>query len=435
MQAALGTARRLRRSLLPMALFTVTLTCWQSFAFGETLEMYSMLNQGEPMQAVIEQIAEDFEEETGHKVDISWSGREVLNRLRPRLLMGNAPDLVHASVSEMTGALLANEELLLPLNDLLQGEGPEGQDALIDIFSEDALRLFERDENLYFIPMMTITSGFFYNKTIFEEYGLSAPQTWDELMAVAATLKENGVAPFVQDNVGIYMAYWYYWSAVREMGPGALYAAANDCTGETWNEPGYLAAAQRLEEISAAGQNYFQKGYRGTTWPAGQTSWGQGNGAMVLVGSWIVNEITPLAVSDWNPGYFPFPVVREGGPATMEAYSNGFAVPKDADKPELAQEFLRFAMQEKYQKLVAQEARNIPARIDVQYPEGLSDVQPYLDQATGFHTVYDDTQAENPEWFSTIYTPISTSLLLGDLSAEEFISEIKARTVRFCQRQ
>ena len=408
---------------------------WQGLAFGETIEMYSMMNQGEPMQAVLERIAQDFEEQTGHEVDISWSGREVLNRLRPRLLTGNAPDIVHASVSEMSGALLADNELLLPLNDLLEGEGPEGQDEFLDILSEDALRLFEQNGNLYFVPMMTITSGFFYNKTIFDQHGLSAPQTWDELMGVAATLRENGVAPFVQDNTGNYMAYWYYWSAVRGMGPGALYEAANDCTGATWDEPGYLEAARRIEQISAAGQNYFQNGYRGSTWPAAQTSWGQGNGAMILVGSWIVNEITPLATSDWEPGYFPFPQVEEGGPTTMEAYANGFAIPKDADNPEIAKEFLRFALQEEYQQMVAQDARNIPARTGTAYPDGLSDVRPYLEQASGFHTVYDDTQALNPEWFSTIYTPLSTNLVLGDLSAEEFISQIKAQTVRFCERQ
>lgn len=432
--AAVVGRRKSYRLPIPVFIFITVLVWWQGFAFGETLEMYSMMNQGEPMQAVLEQIAEDFEEQTGHEVDISWSGREVLNRLRPRLLTGDAPDLVHASVSEMSGALLANDELLLPLNDLLEGEGPEGQESFLDILSEDALRLFEQDGNLYFVPMMTITSGLFYNKTIFDQYGLSVPQTWDELMDVAATLKENGVAPFVQDNIGIYNAYWYYWSAVRGMGPGGLYNAANDCTGATWDEPGYLEAARRIEQISAAGEDYFQNGYRGSTWPAAQTGWGQGNGAMILVGSWIVDEITPLATADWAPGYFPFPVIEEGSPATMEAYANGFAIPEGAANSDIAKEFMRFVLKEEYQHMVAQESRNIPARTGVAFPEGLADVQPYLEQASGFHTVYDDTQAKNPEWFSTIYTPLSTSLVLGDLSAEDFISEIKAQTVRFCER-
>ncbi len=155
---------------------------------------------------------------------------------------------------------------------------------------------------------------------------------------------------------------------------------------------------------------------------------------MILVGSWIVDEITPLATADWVPGYFPFPITEEGGPATMEAYANGFAIPEGAANPDVAKEFMRFVLQEEYQQMVAQDSRNIPARIGVAFPEGLADVQPYLEQASGFHTVYDDTQAKNPEWFSTIYTPLSTSLVLGDLSAEDFISEIKAQTVRFCER-
>lgn len=425
-------SRRLPRfALLALAVAVLSM----GTAFGETLEMFSMLNQGEPMQAVIETIAEDFEAETGHTVNISWSGREVLNRLRPRLLTGNAPDLVHASVSEMSGALLANERLLLPINDLLQGPGPEGQDALIDILSEESLRLFERDGDLFFVPMMRITSGLFYNKSIFDEYDLAPPETWEELMLVADTLKANGVAPFMQDNVGIYMAYWYYWSVVRDMGPEALFEAANDCSGATWDEPGYLTAAERLYQLSPAGQGYFQDGYRGSTWPAAQTSWAQGNGAMILVGSWIVNELTPLAVESWDPGYFPVPRVDDDVPMSMESYANGFGIPEGADNAELAKDFLRFALREEYQQMVASDARNIPARTGVAYPVGLTDVRPYLEDAEAFHTVYDNTQALNPEWFSTIYTPLSTELLLGDMTPDDFIEEIKARTVRLCSRQ
>jgi len=419
--------------LLPTAVAIAILSI--GTAFGQTLEMFSMLNQGEPMQAVIEKVAEDFEAETGHPVNISWSGREVLNRLRPRLLTGNAPDLVHASVSEMSGALLANERLLIPINDLLEGPGPEGQDALLDILSEESLRLFERDGDLFFVPMMRITSGLFYNKTIFDEYDLDPPDTWDELMAIAETLKANGVAPFMQDNVGIYMAYWYYWSVVRGMGPGALFEAANDCTGATWDEPGYLTAAERLYQLSPSGADYFQDGYRGSTWPAAQTSWAQGNGAMILVGSWIVNELTPLAVESWDPGYFPVPRVDADAPMSMESYANGFAIPEGAENAELAKEFLRFTLREEYQQMVANDARNIPARTGVEYPIGLKDVRPYLEGAEAFHTVYDNTQALNPEWFSTIYTPLSTELLLGNMRPEEFIDAIKTRTVRLCERQ
>ncbi|HWE64332.1 MAG TPA: extracellular solute-binding protein [Chloroflexota bacterium] len=42
-----------------------------------------------------------------------------------------------------------------------------------------------------------IYSGMYYNKTLFQKYGLSVPTTWSQLMHVASTLKSHGVAPFV----------------------------------------------------------------------------------------------------------------------------------------------------------------------------------------------------------------------------------------------
>ncbi|HEX9373856.1 MAG TPA: extracellular solute-binding protein, partial [Roseiflexaceae bacterium] len=40
----------------------------------------------------------------------------------------------------------------------------------------------------------------FYNKAIFQKYNLTPPKTYDDLMKVVQTLKDNGVAPFALPN-------------------------------------------------------------------------------------------------------------------------------------------------------------------------------------------------------------------------------------------
>lgn len=47
----------------------------------------------------------------------------------------------------------------------------------------------------YFIPESMYTHGFFYDAAMFRELGLEVPNTWDDLMDVCETLKENGIAP------------------------------------------------------------------------------------------------------------------------------------------------------------------------------------------------------------------------------------------------
>lgn len=406
-----------------------------SLGRAQTVEYFSMWNQGEPQAQVLSQVFADFEAETGVRVEVTWSGRDVLTRVRPRLLRGDPPELVDQSHSELFGALLARDELATPLNDLLEGPGPEDQATFSEIFDQGLLDLYKRDDNYYFVPYEYITSGFFYNRAMFEENNVSAPQTWDELMAAAAQLKGNGVVPFMQDNVVENNNYWYYYAVVRTAGPGALLEAASDPTGAVWDRPEYLEAAQMIEQASTAGESYFQDGYEGSTWPAAQNSWAQGTGAMSLNGSWVVSEVSSLAAEGFEAGYFPFPQVGENGPDTMEAYLIGFALLQGSSDPEPAKDLIRFALREEYQQMIVEVALNMAAREGLPYPEPIADIQPYVENADGFHVEYDGTQAQLPEWYARVFTPLSTQLLLGSITAENFIESIKQETIRYWERQ
>ena len=154
---------------------------------AQTLDVYSMYNPGEPMVAVTEQVARDFEEATGATVKITWAGRDVLTKARPLILMGNPPDLVYQSMSELYGALLSSETpQALPITDLLQGPGLSGEEHLIDVLPAGVLDSWVLDGEHYLLPEQFITSGFFYNKSVFDEYGVSVPETWEELMNAAS---------------------------------------------------------------------------------------------------------------------------------------------------------------------------------------------------------------------------------------------------------
>ena len=423
--------RRLRNSPRALVLVLLILGAFSSAAFASTITYFSMWNSGEPQAKVLKKVISDFEQQTGNTVKVTWSGRDVLTTIRPRLLTGNAPDLVDQSFSELYAALLAQQELATPLNGLLAGNAPDGSGTFASIFDSKLMSMWKTNGNEYFVPYEYITSGFFYNKTIFDKQGIQVPKTWDELMAASAKLKAAGIAPFEQDNTGDYNNYWYYWAVERTLGPGALLKAAQDKTGATWDDPGYLKAAQMVYEASPGGKDYFEKDMKGSTWPAAQTSWAQGNGAMILVGSWIVNEVAPSSVKSWVPGYFPFPVAESGGPSSMEAYLIGFAVPKGSKNPTVAEQFIRFALQKKYQDMISTDALNIAARSGVSYPKPIADIQPYVANATAFNIPYDKTQALLPQWYGPVFTPLSTKLMLGQVTPEEFISQLKSATVNY----
>ncbi len=53
------------------------------------------------------------------------------------------------------------------------------------------------DGKQYFVPTSYYWWAVYYNKKVFEKYGLEPPKTWDEFMAVNETLKKNGIHPIV----------------------------------------------------------------------------------------------------------------------------------------------------------------------------------------------------------------------------------------------
>lgn len=55
---------------------------------------------------------------------------------------------------------------------------------------------FTFNDRQFGLPLTASYWVTFYNKRLFAEHGLEPPQTWDDLMAIAETLKSAGVAPF-----------------------------------------------------------------------------------------------------------------------------------------------------------------------------------------------------------------------------------------------
>ncbi len=58
-----------------------------------------------------------------------------------------------------------------------------------DVYTE------EESGTIYAMPYMYINYGFMYNKTMFDELGLTEPETWDEFFQVCDALKEAGKLP------------------------------------------------------------------------------------------------------------------------------------------------------------------------------------------------------------------------------------------------
>ena len=194
--------------------------------------------------------------------------------------------------------------------------------AFKDRFLPASFKAATVDGKIYALPAEnTAIAVIFYNKDIFSKYNLTPPKTWDELLKVIETLKKDNIAPFALANKGKWPGSMYYGYLVDRIGGPDVFAnAAERKNGGSFEDPAFVEAGKRLQELVKAGA--FEKGYNGLDWDVGgaRRLLYAGKAAMELMGTWEASTI-----KNENPdffkklGFFTFPSVPggKGDPANL----------------------------------------------------------------------------------------------------------------------
>ena len=110
-----------------------------------------------------------------------------------------ASDIVHSNfLGNVVGSPAAALEqgILFDMSTILDMEHPY-QDGLVrDMYDEVLIAETMSGSGgaaMQALPFDKCGISFFYNKTAFDELGLEAPETWEELLDICATFEENGV--------------------------------------------------------------------------------------------------------------------------------------------------------------------------------------------------------------------------------------------------
>ncbi|MER7485819.1 extracellular solute-binding protein [Streptomyces sp. NPDC126497] len=172
---------------------------------------------------------------------------------------------------------------------------------------------------LQVLPYEYNIEGIFYNKKLFQENDLKVPGTWEELVSVAAKLKDLGVQPFSASGqqgwplTRLISGYLY-----RSLGPYALEDVADG--GAKLTDPEYVKAAEEVAELGEKG--YFGKGVGSIDYDTAMNEFLNGEAAMFYMGSWALANISDEKqnkVGVDNVGFMPFPAVP-GGKGSVDQY-------------------------------------------------------------------------------------------------------------------
>lgn len=227
----------------------------------------------------------------------------------------------------------------MDLTEALRSDG-WGDSFVPSVWTEGAGTLWQGKP--YLVPTsLDVTNTIWYNITIFEENGLTAPKTWDAFVDVIDVLVKAGETPIVEGNNELWpFGNWASHIAAKVVPPDE-YAAAFSQAG-TFSTPGFekaLGYIQQLHDIGA-----FNKDMQGLGADPAMATFIEGAAAMHPIGSWLIGTAKELGDADFKYAAFDTPVIDPDHPLKDSVIGTvtGFVVHAKAAHPDEAIRFLKF---------------------------------------------------------------------------------------------
>lgn len=215
---------------------------WDTFAPGASEDV---------VKEVTKQIDDAFMAKYPEVTEIVHDSRgtvsDGLSRLMTAQMAEEQIDIIYTAVNPLRTSYQP-KGLVVPVNDIAE--------KVKDFMVEGAVSQFEIKGDIWGVPLSGNTStGFFYNKDLFERYNLEEPKTIDEFAAAAKVLSENGITPVLHQGKNPWMwPMWYMHCLPLTTGNKQLEKTISNLKGETkFTDPEDVRAMELFNEFIAKG--------------------------------------------------------------------------------------------------------------------------------------------------------------------------------------
>lgn len=257
---------------------------------------------------------------------------------------------------------------------------------------------------VYAVPYMYINYGFMYNKTMFDELGLTEPETWEEFFQVCDGLKEAGKLPLafgIKDS----------WILSGSVSDGIFGAFVGGEEGRQKLLSGELlpTSPEMVESFETMNKfvPYMPDNYEGVSYLDNVQMFAMGEAGIYPGGSFDLGLIQQQGI-DFEMGVFAPPVVNKGD-TRWTSFNGGAGIGLNAasEHKEEALIYMNWLMSEKGQQMIGDAAPGLfpCANIDTSALE-----DPLVQEMMGFG-------GENGELYTISWcmklnsgTPTATSL-------------------------
>ncbi|MEG1290852.1 MAG: ABC transporter substrate-binding protein, partial [Lachnospiraceae bacterium] len=291
---------------------------------------------GLPTSGIVQDLAKEFETETGIKIDFQVSpDAQWRDLVKVKLDSGEAPDIICADTPIGLASSLHMDQYCVDVTDQEWTSRME----------ESACSAVSVEDKVYGITFPGAKMYFYlYNKDIFEKLGLQTPTTYEEFKTVCQKIQDAGITP-------IYEATTNGWHQVLPLfETGGLWLEQNKDIYDKLNKneldldeiPSLLTIIEQLNECAKAG--YFGDDYLSNAWENAKEAMASERCAMTIAElgfrGQIEAEFTEFKATE-KLGAFVMPW-GDNKAIGVNPASNAYFINKDSKHVEEAKQFFEF---------------------------------------------------------------------------------------------
>lgn len=291
---------------------------------------------GLPTSGIVQEIAKDFEAETGIKIDFQISpDAQWRDLIKVKLDSGEAPDIICVDTPIGLASSLHMDQYCVELTD---------QD-WVGRIEPTTLKAVSVEDKVYGITFPGAKMYFYlYNKEIFQSLGLSVPTTYEEFKSVCQKIQDAGTTPIYEATTN----GWHQVLPLFETGglwlkqDGAMYEKLNANEIGLDEIPSLLTIINQLDECAKAG--YFGDDYLSNAWENAKEAMATERCAMTIAELGFrgqIEEEFPDFKAAEKLGAFVMPW-GDNQAIGVNPASNAYFINKDSKHAEVAKQFFDY---------------------------------------------------------------------------------------------
>src|SRR5829696_4445516 len=288
----------------------------------------------------------------------AFSTDQIRDVVNTAISSGTGPDLIFYDAGPGYAGVLADADLLLPLDDYAAQYGWDER------IAAPAAEATTYDGAFLGMPLQTDLIGMYYNQTLLEQEGMTVPETLDDLVTFCGEATEKGYIPIAFADAEGYEAFWQFsMTANQRVGPDGIRALLNN--EGSWDSPEIVTAIESFF-VTLRDAGCLPEDSVAIPYDDGNSLFYNGEALLNLTGSWLVAEIEEF-MPDYEVGFVPFPEIEGGvGRVWISGVGSAWYISAATQHPDEAAAFVDYLFsQEALEKWIGVSRYFVPVDADL----------------------------------------------------------------------